>query len=182
MSETLIERLSVTELPLLHYSQKPPATIHSVKQEKSHHKPRGFWFSVGDGEGSWKDWCEGEQWGLERLVNPVEVILSDTANIRRIVNATQLKRFTVAYDDVSAAPGGGTAGGLDWRGHYINWPQVAKDYDGIIIAPYLWECRFDPSWYYSWDCASGCIWNADAVAALKARAATRPDPLTLGER
>lgn len=38
-------------------------------------------------------------------------------------------------------------------------------YDG---APYQWECRLDRDtfWYYSWDCASACIWNLQAVRPL----------------
>jgi hypothetical protein len=48
---------------------------------------------------------------------------------------------------------------------YIDWPRVGADWQGIIIAPYLWERRFQ-SWYYSWDCASGVIWDASAIASI----------------
>ncbi len=46
--------------------------------------------------------------------------------------------------------------------------QVAKLYQGIIIAPYCYSIRLDNDcfWYYPWDCASGCIWDATAIAAL----------------
>ena len=49
-----------------------------------------------------------------------------------------------------------------------------SDYQGIIIAPYLWTRRHHEStgWYYSWDCASGVIWDARAIAELKPLAAT----------
>lgn len=58
-------------------------------------------------------------------------------------------------------------------GHdHINWPMVADRYQGIVIAPYLWSRRMDGGlWYYGWDCASGCIWDAAAVASVTARQA-----------
>ena len=40
--------------------------------------------------------------------------------------------------------------------------------DGIIIAPYQWYCRMTVDWYYTWDCASGCIWNLDAIESVNA--------------
>lgn len=47
----------------------------------------------------------------------------------------------------------------------VNWPLIATRWDGIIIAPYQWSCRYDDRtfWYYGWDCASGCIWNLHAI-------------------
>lgn len=176
---TLLTRLTAAtgpdrEQPLLHYSVTPPTVIRSVKQTRSHSKPLGFWVSVGDGEGSWKDWCESEQWGLERLVNPIEVTLAESAKILWLTNNSEIMDFTREYDDITAAPGRGHAGGLDWTGCYINWPKVAENFDGIIIAPYLSDCRHDLSWYYTWDCASGCIWDARAVADLSPTPPTDP--------
>ena len=50
----------------------------------------------------------------------------------------------------------------------IDWTAVGKNHDAIVIAPYIWERRLDgPMWYYGWDCASGCVWNATAVAELR---------------
>lgn len=48
----------------------------------------------------------------------------------------------------------------------ISWKKVRKNYDGIIIAPYQWDCRnaSETTWYYPWDCASGCIWNLEKVS------------------
>lgn len=34
-------------------------------------------------------------------------------------------------------------------------------------APYRFDRRFSTIWYYGWDCASGVIWNLDAVADIK---------------
>jgi hypothetical protein len=41
----------------------------------------------------------------------------------------------------------------------------AEGWDGLEIAPYLHRMRLSSfSWYYTWDCASGCIWNASRVS------------------
>lgn len=49
---------------------------------------------------------------------------------------------------------------------FIDWQAVASDHDGIIISPYNWPARHEMIWYYPWDCASGCIWNADAITSI----------------
>lgn len=50
----------------------------------------------------------------------------------------------------------------------IDWDAVAGTYQGIIITPYIWERRLgDSAWYYSWDCASGCIWDPAAIGSLR---------------
>ena len=58
----------------------------------------------------------------------------------------------------------------------IDWRLVAEEWQGIVIAPYLWERRFDSDarWYYSWDCASGCIWDHRAIAAIELIGELRP--------
>lgn len=47
----------------------------------------------------------------------------------------------------------------------FDWIDVASRYSGIEIAPYQWKRRIHPStfWYYTWDCASGCIWDLSAI-------------------
>ncbi len=56
-----------------------------------------------------------------------------------------------------------------WASKAVDWTRIASEYQGIIIAPYVWECRLNDScnWYYGWDCASGCIWDAAAVALIE---------------
>ena len=49
----------------------------------------------------------------------------------------------------------------------MDWGYLATQYQGLIIAPYLWDLRlFGPAWYYGWDCASGCIWDLTAVESF----------------
>ena len=51
----------------------------------------------------------------------------------------------------------------------INWQVVANEYGGIEISPYMWPARNDRRtwWYYSWDVASGCIWNKEVITNIE---------------
>lgn len=45
------------------------------------------------------------------------------------------------------------------RYNCINWINVSKDFSGIEIVPYQHSLRMTYDWYYSFDVASGCIWD-----------------------
>jgi hypothetical protein len=148
---------------LLHYSSDPIASVHSVEQREDvrrYDKPQGLWVSV-EGEDDWRSWCEGEQFGspAEQICYRVE--LSAPARILRLSGSLDLLHFTEEYGFNPYADDR-----LFSKRDGIRWWEIAKQYDGIIIAPYCWQQRLELMWYYSWDCASGCIWNADAVECL----------------
>jgi hypothetical protein len=140
---------------LLHYSADPlPSDLKLDKgwPMRGLGKPVGLWVSVGE---AWKDWCEGEDFYTERLAHCQEIVLAANANILRLSTAEDLDAFTERFkiaDDAFAS---------------IDWSRVYGEYQGIIIAPYIWARRLDLAWYYGWDCASGCIWDADAIAEVR---------------
>lgn len=146
---------------LEHYAARPVSgPLRSVTQSPeimSYRKPNGFWVSV-KGEDDWPNWCRSEEFGLDKLVVCHRVELAPSANILHLPSVAAIDDFTAEYLRPGPVPY------LDG----IAWPLVARAYDGIIIAPYQWERRLGLStnWYYGWDCASGCIWNADAVASV----------------
>lgn len=135
--------------------------IDRTYEQEIEHKPRGFWLSV-LGEDDWPSWCRGEEYGLDRLSVEHEVTLASDAVILAITSADEIDAFHSRY---GADPG--------WRipsdrFRSIDWGLVSESYDGIVIAPYVWPRRLNgPSWYYGWDCASGCIWNLDAIDAVR---------------
>jgi len=139
----------------IHFSSGPLKQVHSVVNDMSGElawtKPEGLWISV---DQSWKEFAQKE--GLGSFDYATEVILSESANILIINSVQDLDSFTIQY---------GTK--LDNIIDCIDWQRVASHYDGIIIGTYLWERRITYLWYYGWNCASGCIWNADAVAQLR---------------
>lgn len=128
-------------------------------------KPRGFWVSV-KGEDDWPTWCRSEGFGVDRLAVEHEVTLTPDANVLRLDSAGAMRDFHQEYAvETNFERRYPRLSNESWP---IDWRAVAAKYDGIIIAPYQWSCRLDLSWYYGWDCASGCIWNLDAIASLAA--------------
>jgi len=150
---------------LLHYSDQPLESVYSVEQSgkkygwHSGRKPVGLWVSV-EGEYDWRAWCEAESFrDCDRQI-ATEVVL---AHDHRVLLVSSLPAMLAFHRDY------GVDGRNNWS-QVIDWPRVAQRYQGIIIAPYRWEQRLDnpcQGWYYTWDCASGCIWDAAAVAELK---------------
>ena len=173
-----IERVHFSDGPLdaVEGRVQPDPTDFSVP--RGAHKPLGLWYSVehDDGHG-WVDRCRAEQWGN---TDPLfgHVLVLDVSRILRLADARDILRFGQQYG-CEAYPGA--------RLTTIDWRPVARDFAGIEIWPYQWECRldFDCSWYYGWDCASGCVWDATAVLGIQTRAlrslqAVEPEPPASG--
>ncbi len=145
---------------VIHYSANLVVTAHSTPQSRGIEfslKPSGLWVSVGN---AWQKWCQCEEFNLEGLTHSQEVVLSPEANILYLTSEKELNEFTAEYKGVDP----------NWdfvRG--IIWERASTDYQGIIINPYQREKQFhsDMLWYYGWDCASGCIWDAKAIESIK---------------
>lgn len=152
---------SVRALTLAHYTKDPDIIVPGTFRQEVGWKPAGLWVSV-LGPYDWKWWCEAEEFMVDTLANAHRVTLSASARILHLSGAEAIRAFDRRY-------------GID---HYygrraslreVNWGSVEADgYHGIVISPYCWELRLDHRvrWYYPWDCASGCIWNADAIASV----------------
>jgi len=148
-------------LPTLrHYSSRRFDLAPKLYVQRPNNKPMGFWVSV-PGEDDWPSYCR--DWRPDRLAHEYEVTLRDDANLLMIETARALRLFgaeyRVEYPVTHLSP----------SSYYIDWARVREEgYDGIVIAPYQWECRLDSAtdWYYAWDVASGCIWNLEAIASL----------------
>lgn len=146
-----------TDLVLSHFSNEPYLRhVYSKQQRVADYrscfdKPCGLWVSV-DGEYDWQSWCESESFGIGRFRH--QIYLSRDCNVLHLKSASDIMEFRehwgIEREDL-------------WRDVYIPWEKVAKEYQGIIIAPYQWSRRMEESWYYGWDCASGCIWDASAI-------------------
>lgn len=154
-------------MELVHYSRTPLTDIHSTEQHERlglYGKPSGLWVSV-VGEYDWMSWCKSEMPDWVDGVQATRVHLDPAANILQITGASEHDGFSHEFGEwLQWHPKHG-----DWC---INWRRVSERYSGIIIAPYIWERRLDHppgtgNWYYTWDCASGCIWDAAAIARLE---------------
>lgn len=128
-----------------------PITLRVCREEqKVDFKPFGFWYGV---NGDWERWCRAEQWGLHGTMYEHELTLGQE-NLLILSSVADIDCFHNEFK-ASLFPG------LKYF-QYIDWRRVVQKWDGIEIAPYQWDRRHAGeahSWYYPWDCASGCIWR-----------------------
>lgn len=150
-----------SDLMLRHYSDEPIGALRSVEQDPGfQYKPNGLWVSVDSCEDNWRAWCEANTFQQHRFAVAHDVTLHPNARILRLSRMGDLLAFTQTYRGPREHPQ------RDYPS--ISWAHVAAEYQGIIITPYVWPARLDDRvhWYYGWDCASGCIWDADAIARV----------------
>ena len=126
-----------------------PATLQVVEVEqpvRAYDKPLGFWWEV---DGDWRRWCAEESYITHGYLFAVDL---GRTEVLRVCDASGLDSFAEAYRDPVS--------------NWIEWHRVARDWDGVEIAPYLRERRMagHASWYYTWDCASGVVWRPRGVA------------------
>lgn len=143
-------------------------------------KPRGFWVSdEASGAYGWRKWCQDNGFRSYAMRYEHEVVLAPDAKILYIRTPEELNKFAKRYHlkegilyeiglkvhrDMKRR---GTAWDMPPDIKEINWHRVAKRYHGIVITPYIWQHRLGQHfWYYGWDCASGCIWNAKAIESI----------------
>ena len=155
----------MTDAPLVHYSDTPVAAVYSVAEQPVFFKPHGLWLSVEDGHG-WADWCKGEEYTLGKIAHAVT--LAPGANVLRLANADELRAFDSEFGTSPMFVLPGEAIRTQEIHMAVEWARVAERWQGVIIAPYIWSLRLDllVSWYYPWDCSSGCIWDAAAIASI----------------
>lgn len=147
-------------MKLIHYTDTPFTFDRKFKYCPNRYitemtKPNGLWVSV-EGETDWKEWCERENFRLDCLKTAYEVKLRNDAHILHLNTEEKVFELIERYP---YAPIKGT----------IDWDKISRTYQGIIIAPYQWKARLASKsrWYYGWDCASGCIWDMEAIEEVK---------------
>ena len=119
-------------------------------------KPRGIWLSDEEDYG-WKEWCHSEQFSPCTYEHKFDVDLRKILHLKSVPDILMFSAENSAgiYHDK------------------INWTNTVKNYSGILITPYQWECRLNRAcdWYYGWDCASGCFWDLSCLTKRHAKAA-----------
>lgn len=145
----------VRSMTLIHYGAEPVRAVYDSAQDYKHFKPVGLWVSV-LGDHDWREWCTSESFRDVDSQVQTKVILAEDANILHLSDKWEIDFFTERFRK-------------DGDSRNIDWTRVQAEYDGIIIAPYCWERRMSDHciWYYSWDCAAGCIWRGRAVERLE---------------
>ena len=128
-------------------------------------KPSGIWTSGLYGSGSknnffWSNWLESEKpnWGDPKK-SRFFILKFDKSSILQINTIDKFDIFRKKYiyqKERNKYP----------KDYVINWIEVAKEYKGINITPYQWNRR-ENEWYYTWDCASQCVWDYTAITDVQ---------------
>lgn len=138
-----------------HWSKKPLVLDRNFAyRDRGNFKPAGLWFDV---DGDWRRWCEGESFHLGEFAYR-NILTFDAERILRLKTAQDIDKFTKDFG----------RRGRTYESE-IQWQDVRERFSGIVIAPYCWARRLEPHtfWYYGWDCASGCIWDIDAITSVE---------------
>lgn len=150
----------MTKTRRIHNSKTP---IHSLQSKKADEngmqsgvgKPTGLWYSI---DMEWHDWCKSE--GTPHWIGQYNYELTiDLSCILRLTTVDELRAFTAKFHKFEHRE--------PHRAYEIDWGAVAKLYKGIEIAPYQWGARHSLGWYYTWDVASGCIWDVTSVKSIR---------------
>lgn len=126
------------------------------KQEPTY-KPSGLWYGFG---ASWLDWVRSEMPEWEKDYSKIFVIEINEGSVLKMSTFEELLEFTNKYSPSKNIP--------IFKMNLIDWSEVAKDYSGIEINPYIFRARMNEktNWYYTWDVASGCIWDRNAIKSI----------------
>jgi len=145
--------LPIGEMDAIHITT-PGVILGPVKRGEpkatdTYFKPCGLWYGVGR---EWLDWIRAEH--FHEQIGHIYRLHLNRSGMRMVRTVDALDKFNARY----VRPEGS---------HSLNWPAVMLAYSGIEIAPYQYSRRFDLSWYYSWDVASGCVWDPSAVLGVE---------------
>ena len=149
----LQNRLKITPDMRIHMSKYPIQKLEKRYYiQKPDDKPNGFWYGFGN---EWIDWTETA--GPERKGKYIYEVYINDSKILQINDDQQFIEFTKEYKSRKQI--------IPEIIFSIDWPRIEFKYDGIEINPYIDHARNDIKafWYYSWDIASGCIWNLNNV-------------------
>lgn len=175
---------------IAHYSSKLIKKLRNTEQVVNynyHTKPLGLWISIEDGNG-WKECCDDENYNQRGFKHKYSLKLKKDSTILHLKTSTQIREFSEKYgitekdgyemlkesfDTLDEKTKQSAVAYFQTyfskRRDNIDWITVAEEYQGIIIAPYQFDCRLETetSWYYGWDCSSGCIWDVSCVESFK---------------
>lgn len=130
-------------------------TYDQEDKRRRNDKPQGLWLSD-ESDYGWSEWCRVESFRNTGEQVRTDFRLREGANILHLGSGAELRAFTNEW-------------GKPIYRDYVNeirWLDLSHEYDGILITPYSWAMRLKLPWYYSWDCASACVWNLGALKRI----------------
>lgn len=148
---------------LVHYSDTPLQEVVDAPFQVEGRKPVGLWFS-NDNKDGWRSWCKSQDFRQDQFNYKTTVKFKPDANILQLTNKRAVHKFYEKYGKDPERP---------YR-FKVDWPTVAKQYDAVYFPSYYDELRDQYRWYDSFDCASGCVWNAKAIDSIETVPVEKP--------
>lgn len=121
------KKLNIKDLHNTNYINKSLFKNKSLVKNRGdiYFNPYGLWLSCGS---SWLKWILYTKYYSSQWSNPkyiYEIILNDNNNVLKISNLNELLKFHHKFAQ------------LKDNNYKIDWKEVKKTYDGLIIDPYL---------------------------------------------
>ena len=121
------------------------------KLYRRYDKPHGLWASPVNTEIGWKEWCEAEDFNVDRLEKSFEFTLLPEAKVLTITKLEDIDDFILVEDGL-------------YGPFYLNLPLIYNRYDAMeVIVSNNWIRFHDTNIFYSWDVDSICVWNPDII-------------------
>lgn len=125
-----------------------------ANQQPARVKPiGGLYASPKDSSVGWKDWCEYEDYKVNRLKTSFEFVLKDGSKVLEIRRKEELERLSEKY----------MLQKLYYGPFCLNFEEIAKDYDAIHIDGaeiFLYNAL------YGWDCDTLLVLNPECVEGV----------------
>ena len=122
-------------------------------------KPKGgFWASPVDANWGWKDWCDSEQFHIDRLNYSFKFTLVNGSKVFHIRTLKDIFKLPFGKE-----PESGHIYRMNW---YYNWEKIAEKYDAVEL--HMSENYMLFHWtFYSWDVDSIVILKPGIVREIK---------------
>lgn len=124
----------------------------------------GLWASPVDSKWSWRNWCEAEEFRLDRLITSFSFVLSDDARVIHLKSGA----------DVDKLPKYNPYTGTDYPARYIDFENLMNECDAIEV--HMSEEPSETKWQdqlycrlWAWDCDSILIMNPEIVVPVSGR-------------
>lgn len=124
--------------------------LKNCEQRVYQYKPSGLWYGIDD---SWINFCKNN---CKEKIQPLKFEIE--------IDLEKIFIMKDNYDLASFLTGYGNQFYHSMDSFIINWREVSKIYSGIEIPNY--SLIKNEYLFRGWDCASGCIWDKDAILAI----------------
>ena len=123
-------------------------------------KPNGFWYGCNN---DWYKWCKYE--GMNEFLLKYIHKISLNYNIKTTLNKPNKEKLLIINNEKDFIKFDKLYGITKQKYRYIIWKMVFNDFGGIEICPHFNKFVGNEKymWYWSWDVASGCIWNIKTI-------------------